>query len=150
MLRSHPLRFAALGLSIILSTLWTFASGTKIIQDNQPVVVEAVAPAYPIFSGIPDPSGRVDVKVELDEEGRVSAAHAINGHPLLQLVAEPAAKRWRFEPTISSVRSRSALIAFLFRIMPKGTPADQMTTIYTPPYQIEVRRAPFTRSTKNN
>jgi len=147
MLRSHVLRLAILGLSVILTALWTSASGTESIQGQQPVVVEAVAPAYPIFLGNPNPSGRVDVRVQLNEEGRVTEAHAINGHPLLQLVAEPAAKRWRFEPTISNAQSRSALITFLFNIMPKGTPAEQMTTIFSRPYQIEVRRLPFERPT---
>ena len=44
-------------------------------------------------------SGSVVVEVTVDEEGRVIAARAISGHPLLKDAAVSAARRWTFAST---------------------------------------------------
>lgn len=45
-------------------------------------------------------SGRVTVRVLVDEDGNVVAANATSGHPLLRQEAEVAARRSRFKPVL--------------------------------------------------
>lgn len=42
----------------------------------------------------------VTVQVLIDEEGNVTAAHAVDGHPLLRAVCVAAAGQARFSPTL--------------------------------------------------
>lgn len=56
-------------------------------------------PAYPAIAGAARASGKINVRVLVDESGNVSSAEAISGHPLLQQAAVEAAYRARFVPT---------------------------------------------------
>ena len=57
-------------------------------------------PAYPPLARAAHVSGTVMVQVLIDEQGNVSAAHAVDGHPLLQSVCVAAARQARFSPTL--------------------------------------------------
>lgn len=43
-------------------------------------------------------SGDVELRLVLDERGRVTRVKVVKGHPLLLETAVPAARRWRFAP----------------------------------------------------
>jgi TonB family protein len=55
-------------------------------------------PVYPPIARAARASGKVTVKVIVDEEGKVVAAQAESGHPLLQQAAVKAAREARFSP----------------------------------------------------
>lgn len=57
-------------------------------------------PAYPPLARQARISGSVSVEVMITPDGRVEAARAINGHPLLVTAAVEAAHDWRFAPTL--------------------------------------------------
>lgn len=57
-------------------------------------------PAYPALARTAGIQGPVTVEIIIDEAGRVTAAHATTGHPLLRLESERAAYRARFSPTL--------------------------------------------------
>ncbi|HYO63179.1 MAG TPA: energy transducer TonB [Pyrinomonadaceae bacterium] len=57
-------------------------------------------PAYPPAAVRARISGAVSVRIVADESGRVVAAHAVSGHPLLRAPAVAAACRSRFSPTM--------------------------------------------------
>ncbi|HVG29963.1 MAG TPA: TonB family protein [Pyrinomonadaceae bacterium] len=57
-------------------------------------------PAYPAAARAAKASGAVVVLVTADEEGTVTSAKAISGHPLLRASAEAAANQARFTPTL--------------------------------------------------
>jgi TonB family protein len=57
-------------------------------------------PEYPSMARGARASGSVSVFVTIDETGKVIAARAIKGHPLLREVSEAAAKQARFTPTM--------------------------------------------------
>jgi TonB family protein len=59
-------------------------------------------PEYPSMARGARASGSVSVFVTIDETGKVIAARAIKGHPLLREVSEAAAKQARFTPTMVS------------------------------------------------
>ena len=56
-------------------------------------------PEYPTIAREAHASGSVAVQVTIDEEGNVTAAKAVSGHPLLQAAAVDAARQAKFPPT---------------------------------------------------
>lgn len=60
------------------------------------------APVYPATARAVNASGAVNVKVEIDEQGKVISATAVSGHPLLRQAAEQAAVEAKFNPTLLS------------------------------------------------
>lgn len=55
------------------------------------------APALAVGAG-----GEVNVQVTIDEQGNVTSAKAVSGHPLLRDAAERAARSAKFSPTLLS------------------------------------------------
>ena len=56
-------------------------------------------PAYPAAARAVNAEGAVNVQITIDEEGNVSSATAVSGHPLLRQAAEAAALESKFSPT---------------------------------------------------
>lgn len=105
----------------------------------------AVAPVYPPIAITANVSGDVKVVVTLDKAGSVTKVRIVSGNPLLRRAAMEAAKRWRFKP---GADRRHVHLFFLFQMVPRGTPAKEITPVFTPPYRVEVR-AMLPRSTVN-
>ena len=63
------------------------------ITDN---ATERPAPDYPALAKAARVSGKVEVEVIVDSDGRVRSARAITGHPLLKDPAVACAKQWKF------------------------------------------------------
>jgi TonB family protein len=61
--------------------------------------INRVEPAYPPLAKAARVSGAVVVEVMTDEDGNVTSARALSGHPLLKDAAVAAAQEWRFTPT---------------------------------------------------
>ena len=61
--------------------------------------VRLVRPTVPPDAQKAGASGKVEVNIVFDEEGRVIWARAISGHPLLRSVCEDAARQTTFPPT---------------------------------------------------
>jgi TonB family protein len=62
------------------------------------------AAPYPPIARAARASGKVVVRVTVDESGRVILASAMIGHPLLRAAAEAAARQARFAPTVRGGR----------------------------------------------
>ena len=56
-------------------------------------------PEYPVLARQAHASGPVEVQVTIDEEGNVTQAHAMSGHPLLRAAAVAAAQKAKFSQT---------------------------------------------------
>ncbi len=61
-------------------------------------VTKRVEPKYPSLAMMAHIQGDVIVRVTIDENGKVTDAKAVSGHPMLIEEAVPAVKDWRFEP----------------------------------------------------
>lgn len=59
-----------------------------------------VTPVYPAMAKNVRAEGQVTVEVELDEEGNITSAKAVNGHAMLRNSAEEAARRSKFKPAL--------------------------------------------------
>lgn len=101
------------------------------------MVLTAVAPVYTPIAVLANVSGDVSVEVTIASGGSVRSTNALNGNKLLIHASLEAAKRWHFEPGGSD---RKAVLKFSFRIMPKGTPEEDLGAMFMPPFSIEVRK----------
>jgi TonB family protein len=119
--------------SVVLACL-ALAQNSK---PEEPRLVTAVAPAYPQLALLSATSGEVIVDVKIGDKGDVLSAVAKEGHKLLRQAAEETARRWQFD---TGGIQRTVQVVFAFRVMPKGTPAAELTTIFRAPYRVEVRR----------
>lgn len=61
--------------------------------------INLVKPLYPVPAKMVHAAGAVNVQVTIDENGNVTSANALSGHPLLRQVSEQAARNSKFNPT---------------------------------------------------
>jgi hypothetical protein len=101
------------------------------------VALTAVAPVYTPIAVLANVSGDVFVEVTIDADGKVRSTAAINGNKLLIHASLEAAKRWRFG---QGGADRKTVLKFSYRILPKGTPEEDLGAVFTPPLSIEVRK----------
>jgi TonB family protein len=128
---------------IAISALITLAGTNERTSGNKVQVLEAVAPAYPMLAVASNTSGRVVVEARINAAGEVTSVKVIEGHRLLRPIAEGTAHRWRFNPSVRDAGIRTAVLTFTFNIMPKETRDDELTPVFKPPYQVEIRHKPF-------
>ena len=119
-------------LTCLLMKTWCLCAEKKPLTP-----LEAVAPIYPMLAVYSDTSGAVTIKATINKVGAVISATTIEGHVFLKSSALDAAKKWRFEP---GNEKRTVNLVFVFRIMPKETPAENLATRFQAPWQVEVRR----------
>lgn len=125
------------------TVMWLGMRSVSSSVEPRPTVASAVAPAYPVLAVVSNTSGTVEVQVKVNTTGEIIFARSVNGHPLLRQKAEDTAKRWRFVAVDAGTGVRLASLTFVFRIMPKETAEDDLTSTFMPPYQVEVRHKPF-------
>jgi protein TonB len=65
-------------------------------------IISKPAPLYPAIAKQTRVQGAVTVEILVDEQGRVVAAQATSGHPLLRMAAQQSAYQARFSPTTLS------------------------------------------------
>lgn len=73
-------------------------SSDKVANQERGRAIHLVKPAYPAIARAAYAQGTVVVQVLIDEEGKVIAAAALSGHPLLQSACVKAARESTFTP----------------------------------------------------
>jgi len=114
-----------------------------------PPIIQAVAPPFIPFIFGETGKATVVVEVKIGPDGKVNEAHIIEASLFADKSFEDTAKRWLFVPADGKTQ-RTARLTFMLRIMPKGTPWNELTTIFTTPYQVEVRHEVFDRPTNSD
>lgn len=135
-------KVGAIAVIVIVSTAMVLGSPPMKATYEPPLVMSAVAPVFPPIAVAANISGTVLIEVEVNAAGGVISARGVSAHPLLRKAAENTARRWQFMPATSDTGARAITLTFVFRIMPKETNADELTPVFTPPYQVEVRHRP--------
>ncbi len=105
---------------------------------DNPAVLQAVAPIFPIPGKGNIAVGKVVIEVQIDSKGVVTHAKAVQGHPALYGVSERAAKRWVFAAALNS-EMRVIRLTFIFRIVDVVTPQEDLGPIFSLPYNVEIR-----------
>jgi len=129
-------------MAMVITLVMALAPATfvaKVPREDQPLVVQAVAPAYPPIAATAGAAGTVVIEVRLKADGSVSSARVVNGIGVLAAAATNSARRWTFVGTDEQNNPRVVRLMFVFRIMPRDTPKDELLPIFMPPYKVEVR-----------
>jgi TonB family protein len=79
-------------------------------------------PEYPQAAQSVRASGEVKVQVVIDEQGNVTSAEAISGHPLLRQAAEKAARQSKFTPTYLTGQAVKVTGAIVYNFVPTKAP----------------------------
>ena len=79
----------------------TVPSGTQRVSGGalQGNAVRKIQPPYPEIAKAAGVEGAVQVTVTVNENGEVTGAQAVNGHPLLKDAAVEAGRQWKFKQT---------------------------------------------------
>ena len=104
-----------------------------------PTVVTAVAPGFDGFDAGRELVNSINVEVKINASGDVTTVKTVSFTLFSAIEAETAAKQWKFAAAGNGAQERTAQLTFVFRMMPKETPFERLTPIFTPPYEIEVR-----------
>jgi TonB family protein len=70
-----------------------------------------VAPTYPELARHMNIGGKVKLQVVISQDGRVTAATAIGGHPILVKACDEAVRKWKFQ---SAAEETTQIIEFEF------------------------------------
>ena len=125
--------------ALITICLFALTASAQDKPQSSPVVVSAVAPVYPAVAIALRLEGDFRVDVEIDRTGKVVSSKAVEGtHKLLRKTLESAADRWQFAPDETAEKKRRVQLTFTLRYTPKASSVDS-TTVFYPPYKIEVR-----------
>jgi len=144
--------FAVMSGLMLVAGIFLINSEAKTLteQSTQPAVVKAVAPPFIPFIFGKTGSARVVVEVSVDRTGKVDEAHIVEFSLFRDKSFEETAKKWVFAPAGDAKQVRAARLTFVLRIMPKSTQWDELTTIFTTPYQVEVRHEVFDPPTNSD
>ena len=134
------MRTAKYILIVATVTLLGYVALAQTNASDQPVVVSAVAPTYTMAIRASGLSGDFYADVEVDKNGKVTAA-AASAPKLMRKVIEEAARRWQFAPDPSGKQGRKVRLTFTFRNVPPNTSDFDSAPIFYPPYRVEVRNS---------
>jgi TonB family protein len=111
--------------------------------------IKRVQPEYPAVAKAAGAQGPVSVQVVIDEQGNVSSARAVSGHPLLQDAAVTAARQWVFKPTLSNGKPAkvTGTISFNFVLSGKDSDAPPPPQGPPPPWPEQKVKEPLGRQT---
>lgn len=95
----------------------------------------AAAPKYPLVAYTSRTEGRVEVDIEIQSNGEVVRAKALNGPYELRPASEKAALGWRFQKVLSP-ELRKARLTFRF-VLSKSEPKG-LSAVFISPFEVEV------------
>ena len=109
-------------LLLLLAAVVAFGSTSHLQTSDQPAVDSQAAPQISLEAAAMGASGTVEVEVQIDSYGRVTAARAVSGDPGLHGACEEAARRWLFAPSIGDKTARKANLIFEFEAVSWNAP----------------------------
>ncbi|MGC2234610.1 MAG: TonB family protein [Pyrinomonadaceae bacterium] len=115
-------------------------------QDAAEIVYFAAPENYPLAALAVRASGEVVVDVQIDLSGKVTAAKAVSGHPLLRAASELAARKWQFSKEFAATNKIPVQLIFdyqplsIFRTIEKSEKESEKVTKSNHPsaFRVEV------------
>lgn len=83
---------------------------TNCPEGKMPEAITMPSPLYPPTAKAVGAEGEVVVEITFDENGKVTSAKTISGHPLLRKVSETCALNWTFSPDETLPQRRGKLV----------------------------------------
>jgi TonB family protein len=127
---------------MLIVLVLTIEASTRAQEDREPVstppaVTVAVAPNYFLTALHSHASGEVVVEVRINSEGSVTSTEAVSGTPVLAAGSRQVARRWKFAPARDK-SIRTARLTFIYRLVPRDTPVNELVAVFKPPYRVEI------------
>jgi TonB family protein len=107
------LRHHRFGLLLLVTAWWCTSVSLAAHEKDAPALLEhgeakafviaRPAPEYPVLAKINYLQGQVRLELTINSEGKVAAAHVLEGDALLAASCLEAVRHWRFEPLTTSV-----------------------------------------------
>ena len=135
-------------ISVLLVLTFSALLGTLYQVDAQspeqpPVIIKAIAPIYPpeALNAAKPPivKGYANIEVQINAQGIVTSVRSLGGPSPLHKAAESAARRWVFAPASKQNEMRMVRLQFKFELVDEKAPDEELSSIFMPPYHIEVR-----------
>lgn len=104
-----------------------------------PAAVTAVAPRFPDIAVQARVSTSLEICVAVGPDGVPLSAVLDPPFRIMQPATEAAALLWRFEPAPHAQEVRHVRLRFVFRLIDKAAPPAEETSLFRPPYEVEVR-----------
>ena len=122
-------------LILLLASTW---SSSFVSAEDTRRVLRASAPDYPDLMHASRSQGACIVAITVLPSGEVDHTH-LQDCPsrYVESVLRRHAKQWRFEPQEHTTLHR---IEFVFKLLPKDTPPEELGFVFVTPMTVEVRR----------
>lgn len=141
-LKSVTSRIPVMAFIMTLAMAGSAAQGqTEAKSDPPPVVVTAVAAVYAPIAQAANVTGEVSVWLKIDAKGSVTEVEKVIGHKLLIAGCRNAARQWEFAPLVGSKAERRVEVVFVFKQLPSDALSNKLTTVFKPPYRVEITKA---------
>jgi TonB family protein len=129
-----------IGLSFLMITLiavTTACLAPHPEKDTSLAVLQAHVPDYPTLALLARIEGRVNLRVWIGQNGEVTRAAVMDGHPLLNDHSLAAAGKWRFN---GDAAGRTYTLTYSYVILPKYLSAEEYRAVFRPPGTVEIYR----------
>lgn len=120
---------------IVIFSASAVHSQTREIIQNEPRLIQAAMPMYPIPALHLGLTGEIKAEVKIDAKGKVISVIFDKGAKVFHCVIEDALKDFVFEE--SNEKERMAVITFLFTVLPSES-KSYVISIFKHPYTIEI------------
>jgi hypothetical protein len=107
-------------------------------ESVQPTVILAVAPNYFPTALHSHATGEVTITARISADGSVLSTEGVSGNPVLVAGSRQIARRWKFAAAVNKDAIRTACLTFVYRLVPRDAPADELLPIFKPPYRVEI------------
>jgi TonB family protein len=123
---SRPQILAFLGLVFLVSSAHSQELKKASMDEAMQHLTKRTLPIYPADAEVTRIQGDVIVRVTIDENGKVTEAKPVSGHPLLLKAAGTAVSQWRFQPFIQDGKpvSVQAVVTVSFSLGPDARRRD--------------------------
>jgi len=118
----------------VTASLTTPAGCVAHNQSGLPRAVEVVAPSYPARALGSGASGEATLEVRVAPSGQVVDVQVVQAHCNMGTI-------------VAQRQETNVRLSFAFRMMPNGTPSQDLTAHFIPPYRVEVRAHPVLTET---
>ena len=108
----------------------------QVTSAQSPQVEVAAIPGYPRLASGGRESGEVRVEITISPTGEVVSAEAISGPERLRIVAEAAARQWRFRGQENVLEKWPITFAFILR--PGLSDPPTVASVFRAPNRLEV------------
>jgi hypothetical protein len=109
-------------------------------KEKEPELIEAFPPIYPVIARVAHVSQTVVIEAEIDKDGKVQTTKIKQGHPLLNMSSEKAAKKWVYSSS-KNTEPRKTTIIFSFLLVSENPDKEDSKAVFIPPNKIEVKGA---------